>query len=68
MGKESPIWDNIDQTHESYNSCVTKIVENIGENGLLFMGSHNLGTLEMIQKLINNQNQHFRDNHQVRLG
>ena len=55
MGKESPVWDNIDHTHASYNSCVTKLVENIGDQGLLFMGSHNLDTLQMIQELINKQ-------------
>ena len=54
LGYESPIWNTIEETHKSYNYVVSKLIENIGETGLLFMGSHNVETLKMVEGLINN--------------
>ena len=37
----SPIWDTIEETHDSYNSCLAYVIENLEEGGLLLLGSHN---------------------------
>ena len=27
LGYESPVWDTIEDTHQSYNSCVERIID-----------------------------------------
>ena len=54
MNYESPIWETIEETHKCYNDQVTKIIENLGENGLLFIGTHNQSTLDLIDEKIEN--------------
>lgn len=31
-GKESPVWDTIEETHKCYNTCMTKIIDELDEN------------------------------------
>lgn len=40
-GYESPIWDDIDQTHKCYNESMAHVIENIQDKGLMLIGSHN---------------------------
>ena len=48
MGYESPIWETIEETHKCYNEQVLKVIDNLGENGLLFIGTHNQSTLDLV--------------------
>ena len=54
MNYESPVWDTIEETHKCYNEQLMKIIENLGDNGLLFVGTHNQSTLDLIQEKISN--------------
>ena len=53
-GYESPIWDTIEDTHKSYNYCLTHIIENLKLNssGLLLLGSHNHDSIKRAKALI----------------
>lgn len=51
-GIESPVHDTIENTHASYNGCMQHILENITEDGLLMIASHNTGTIEKGKDII----------------
>jgi hypothetical protein len=62
---ESPVWDSLDDTHKCYNDSMIHIIDNLEENSMLFIASHNAESVEIAQELIaDNQ---FRDN-RVRFG
>lgn len=68
LGYESPVWETIEDTHKSYNSCAEKIIDQVGEHGLLFLGSHNAQTLSLVKDLVNKKGQAFKDQHRVKVG
>lgn len=51
-GKESPVHDSIENTHASYNDNMEHILNNITEDGLLMIASHNIGTIEKGKEII----------------
>ena len=51
LGKESPVWDNMDQTQACYNMNMTHIIQNMSENDSLFVASHNTETCELAMDL-----------------
>jgi len=44
-GQESPVHESLEETHTGYNYCMTKIIENMNDNGLLIVASHNIGSV-----------------------
>jgi len=40
-GYESPVWDTIEETHACYNDNMLHLIDNIKQNDLLFVASHN---------------------------
>lgn len=51
LGKESPVWDEIDQTHACYNQNMSHIIDNMTEKDSLFVASHNTDTCELAMRL-----------------
>lgn len=51
-GIESPVWDTIDLTHSSYNDCMKMVLDNIDDNGMILIGSHNKESIEKAKALI----------------
>ena len=62
---ESPVWDTIDDTHSCYNDCMTHVIENLPENSMLFIASHNIDSVEVAKNLIREKK---FDDHRVRFG
>ena len=51
-GVESPVWDTIDHTHSCYNDCMKMVLDNLDENGMILIGSHNKESIEKAKALI----------------
>jgi proline dehydrogenase len=51
-GYESPIHENIEETHNCYNTNLKILVANLRPKDRLFIGSHNLESVELAKKLI----------------
>ena len=51
-GRESPVWDTIEDTHKCYNGNVTHIVSNMKDEDKLAVGSHNLDSLKLAMDLV----------------
>ena len=51
-GLESPVWDSIDETHKCYNDCMKMAIDNVSQNGMVFVASHNQGSIEHAKKQI----------------
>jgi len=51
-GVESPVWDSIDQTHDCYNDCMTHVLNNLDEQDLILVGSHNKDSIEKAKAII----------------
>jgi len=51
-GYESPVWDTLEGTHNCYNSNMSHIIENLAEDDLLFVASHNIETCDLAMDLI----------------
>lgn len=65
QGVESPVWDTIEDTHKCYNDSMIHIIDNLKENSMLFIASHNAESVDVAKDLIvKNQ---FNDN-RVRFG
>ena len=62
---ESPVWDKIEDTHSCYNDCMTHVINNLPEYSMLFIASHNMNSVEMAKKLIE---ENKFDDHRVRFG
>lgn len=45
-GFESPIWDSIEETHACYNEAMSHAIENLEEDSMLFVASHNQDTVD----------------------
>jgi GTP-sensing pleiotropic transcriptional regulator CodY len=46
------VQDSIEDTHASYNNNMKHILENLKENDMLFVASHNNDTVELTKKLM----------------
>lgn len=53
-GVESPVWDTIDQTHECYNACMTHILNNLDDNDMILIASHNKDSIDKAKAIIQN--------------
>lgn len=40
-GVDSPIWEDIDQTHDCYNTNMRQLIGSVGHHGLVMLASHN---------------------------
>lgn len=64
-GYESPVWDSIQETHQCYNDCLEHVIRNLQPKSLLFVASHNAGSIELAKKLIL---EHGFNDYRVRFG
>jgi len=48
----SPIWDSIEETHESYNHCLAYVMDHLDENSLMLLGSHNYQSISYAKSLL----------------
>ena len=46
LGYESPVHENIEKTHGCYNANLEKIITNMTDKDALFVGSHNVDSVE----------------------
>ena len=51
-GYESPVHETIENTHNCYNTNLKLLISNIKANDRMFLGSHNLESIELIRGLI----------------
>jgi hypothetical protein len=63
-GLESPVWETMQGTHDNYNACVQLVLDNVNENSIYMIASHNKDTVTLGKKLIrekgiSNQNVRF---------
>lgn len=52
LGVESPVHDTLEDTHNSYNSCLKEAVSNVGERGLVFIACHNKDSIEIAKQMM----------------
>ena len=64
-GYESPIQETIEDTHRNYNTNLKLILANLGPQDRVFLGSHNLESVEIAKKIIKEQG---LSNKQVQFG
>lgn len=48
--RESPIWPTLEDTHNSYNGIASNVMDNLGDNDMLFIASHNKDTVKMVKE------------------
>ena len=46
-GYESPIWDKLEHTHKCYNESMIHILENLTQDGMILIASHNFDTVQL---------------------
>lgn len=47
---ESPVWDSIDETHKCYNTNMQLVIENMTENDMILVASHNVESVDLAKK------------------
>lgn len=47
QGVESPVWDTLEDTHKCYNDSMAHIIDNLEENSMLFIASHNAESVDI---------------------
>lgn len=52
IGLESPVCDSLEDTHASYDDCLKIAIENTQKNGMVFVASHNLQSINLAKDLI----------------
>lgn len=55
-GKESPVWDTIEGTHDCYNKNIELIISKMKPTDTLFVASHNVDSVEKAVSLATNYN------------
>ena len=55
-GIESPVWENIEDTHACYNASMEYIIRNIRDTDMLFVASHNIDTCNQAIQLLKELN------------
>jgi proline dehydrogenase len=63
---ESPVWDTIEDTHACYNECMTHVIDNLPDNSLLLIASHNHDSVKIAQERIVARG--IKGDHRVRFG
>ena len=63
---ESPVWDDIDATHNCYNSNMEYLIRHMNNQDMLFVASHNNITCEKAIGLIEEYG--FKESERVRFG
>ena len=53
QGVESPVHETLEDTHKCYNEAMVHIIDNLKENSMLFIASHNADSVNMAKDLIN---------------
>ena len=53
---ESPVHENIENTHKCYNTNLKLLISSIKPRDRLFIGSHNLESVDIAKKLIKEHN------------
>lgn len=51
-GYESPVWDELEQTHNCYNDSLVHIIENLTPSGMLMVASHNAESVSLAKSQI----------------
>ena len=51
-GIESPVWENIEDTHSCYNASMEHIIRNLKDTDMLFVASHNINTCNLAMQLL----------------
>lgn len=46
-GVDSPVWDNIDLTHDCYNTNLAALIQNVGDHGLIMLACHNIDSIAL---------------------
>jgi proline dehydrogenase len=49
-GVDSPIWENIEQTHECYDANLAALVQSVGDHGLIMLASHNVDSVALAKE------------------
>ena len=51
-GRESPIWESLEQTHECYNTNLSACLEHLKDqpHGAVLLGSHNLDSVKLAKE------------------
>ena len=65
-GYESPVWDSIEDTHICYNECMTHVIDNLTDNSLMLIASHNNDSVKIAQEKIVERG--IKGDHRVRFG
>lgn len=52
FGIESPVHETIEDTHKSYNDCLTNIISMMNSKSLVLVASHNKDSIELAKDLI----------------
>lgn len=52
IGLESPVFDTIEETHESYNECMKLAIEHSTPKSLVFVASHNQNSINLAKQMI----------------
>jgi proline dehydrogenase len=66
QGRESPVWDTIEETHKCYDTSMMHIIKNMKHDDQLFVASHNTDTCELAMALVEDLN--LKDKDCVRFG
>ena len=66
-GRESPVWDTIEDTHKCYDSNVETIIGGMRDTDMLFVASHNTDSCELAMGLVNDD-EGLRGKNRVRFG
>jgi len=52
QGRESPVWDTIEETHACYNANVEAICSQMTTRDRVMFGSHNNYSVDLIKEMI----------------
>jgi len=66
QGKESPVWDTIEDTHKCYNTNMSLILSRMTEKDCLFVASHNKDTVDLAMDII--EDRELKESGRVRFG
>jgi hypothetical protein len=66
QGRESPVWDTIEETHKCYDTSMMHIIKNMRTDDMLFVASHNTDTCELAMALCEDLD--LKDKDCVRFG
>ena len=65
-GRESPVWDTIEDTHMCYNSNLKHLLTQMKYEDMVFVASHNKDTCDIAMELADERG--FKESQRVRFG